>query len=227
LTLGDCTANPEWIQTGNKYRIDLRNVTNSGSLVSTQVNLYTVNGAKTFNGRTAQELQVDATATVSGVLGANVRSFNYINVSPTRYEFIATDNFIDASVGGFSFTGRILGVYEPALGWPLSVGVGDTINLDSVLTETITFEGLGAQAPTTKQWKQTYKFVAIETITVPAGTFRTCKVDLESTITSAGVSSTGKSTVWYIGEGQFRGLFAKSLAENGNLSEVTVVRRGH
>ena len=42
------------------------------------------------------------------------------------------------------------------------------------------------------------KFVGIETITVPAGTYKTCKFEDKSTVTSSdGVTEADNTTTWY------------------------------
>jgi hypothetical protein len=191
-------------------------------------NKYTVNGPKPFKSNTAIELQVDTDVLVGPAAGTSTRTFNYFNITATEalyYGTIAEITAVLPVVG--SFTTRTTASYNPAWRVPLTLGSGMSFS-NNASAVTIETAGFGGSTTTVNQTQTvTYRFLGIENVSVPAGTFSTCKVETVTAYVINGVQSTGTSIQWTIASGDLRGLFVKSQSENGQTSEAKLVQIGH
>jgi hypothetical protein len=78
-------------------------------------------------------------------------------------------------------------------------------------TSTTTFTGLPPIPPVTTTFTDTVKYLGHETVTVPAGTFDTCKFE-----------QNGTGTVWF-GSGSAAGISIKSTSNTGGSTALTLV----
>jgi hypothetical protein len=224
-TVGDCTNNTLWFQTGQKYRIDVRSGA-TGTEVLTS-NKYTVNGVKSFKGNSATELLVETAAATNGVanVAASVNTLYYAALTGTGYTSYGSFIKVNATVAGFAISTDTTLTFTPPMTMPYNMGVGSTHTVDTDwLTETSV---LGSTTAQTIRYNIKYNFVGVETVTVPAGTFETCRVETTTTGTVNGTSSTSTATQWWVGTGPLKGLFVQSRDKDGVTAVATVVRQGH
>jgi hypothetical protein len=194
--------------------------------VSETRNKYTVNGPKTFKGVSAIELEVDTDIVVAPVgAGTMTKTLNYFNVNSTETIYYGTRAILTASLLGISFTTTTTSSYAPPWRLPLNLASGQTFS-NNTSQVTIETEGQGTVADVVQSQLVSYRFLGVESVSVPAGTFSACKVEQTTTITTNGVATTGVSTSWTIASGDLRGLFVKSVS-NGNTTEAKLVQRGH
>jgi hypothetical protein len=189
---------------------------------------YTVNGVKSFKGNSATELLIETTATTNGVANAaaTVNTLFYAAVTPANYTYYGTFIKVNATIAGFgSVSTDTTLTYSPALTIPMNMAVGSSFTLDSDwITETSV---LGSTSTQTVRNKIKYDFVSVETLTVPAGTFDTCRVDTITTSTVSGTASTSTASQWYVGSGPMKGLFVQSRDVSGVTAVATVLKLGH
>jgi hypothetical protein len=214
-----------WYQTGQKYRIDIRSGATGNEVLTS--NKYTVNGVKSFKGNSATELLVETTATTNGVanLAATVNTLYYTALTGTGYTSYGSFIKVNANVAGFSVTTDTTVTFTPPMTMPYNMGVGST---HAFTTDWITETSvLGSTTVQTIRYNIQYDFVGVETVTVPAGTFETCRVETTTTGTVNGTSSTTKATQWWVGTGPLKGLFVQSRDNAGVTAVATVVQQGH
>jgi hypothetical protein len=182
-------------------------------------NRSSVLGTGVFNGVSAVETQVDSTLLGVAVNPTANRSLRYSNVVGTDLLQYGQKSTITVAAGGVTQTVVSTTINTPAIRFPINAKVGDEITqtYDVRTTNVITFSGaaaagIPAPAPTTtlRTETQVWKFVALETITVAAGTFQTCRFSATTTTTQAGSSPTTDSSIgWIVASGPVRGLTAK------------------
>lgn len=173
----------------------------------------TVGGTTTFEGNSAvlYTAKTTGTNTVGGqTLAVDTSSNNYSKRTGTG-EVTNYGSVITATqaIFGFNVSTETKVVWSPP--WKdlrYGMAVGDTIVQTYSGSTTITTGGFGgAPGSTTTNItpvSNTVKFVGIETVTVPAGTYRTCKFQEWATATPAQVT-----TSWLL---LGKGLLAKSEA---------------
>ncbi|KAB2963908.1 hypothetical protein [Zoogloea sp.] len=206
---GECFTNVALYTTGNTYQIDLQGLDSSGAVVLTTSNRYTVNGSTTFKGNPATELQVDTTVSSGIGAGSSTQVKNYTRLDSSEAVTFGQVSVVGAMGAAVSTTTS----FEPALRKPY------TLPLDTPrsYTYTITFEGLVATPPSKAQTlKET--FLGTETISVPAGSFKACKMSSETTMDG----TTTKTIQWTVAEGPYRGLFLQSADGNGTVTARAV-----
>ena len=166
----------------------------------------TVNAPTTFEGVSATELLAvttgtNTTAGVTVPVDTETRTYRNAaaNGSSTVYGVTGRTR---VSVAGFTVDTQFRTVYSPA--WVdarFTMNVGDTLVQTYTGTTTSTTPGLfGAPATTTSNTvttSMTIRFLGIESVTVPAGTFNSCKFEEYETSSPA-----NKSTIWFgVGNG--------------------------
>jgi hypothetical protein len=199
----------------------------AGAVDFESTNKYTVKPVTTFKGNSAVELQVDTAVLVPApVAGTSVRTFNYINNTGTEAVYYGTKAETTTSIAGFNITTSVTSSYSPAWRFPFSLTSGQSFtNPASVVTiETNTGTGV---TTTTQNQTTTYRFVGVESVSVAAGTFETCRVETSTATTTGGSTTTSSSTQWTIASGSLRGLFVKSQDKDGKVTEAKLVQLGH
>jgi hypothetical protein len=190
-------------------------------------NKYTVNGVKSFKGNSATELLVETTATANGVVNAaaTVNTLFYTALTGTGYTSYGSFINVNATVAGFAVSTDTTLSFSPPMTMPFNMGVGSVHEFDSDwITDTTV---LGSTSTQTIKYRFKYNFVGIETVTVPAGTFDTCRVETTTTGTVNGATSTSTATQWWVGSGPMKGLFVQSRDKDGVTAVATVVKQGH
>ncbi|NML26506.1 hypothetical protein [Zoogloea dura] len=208
---GDCFTNAALYTTGNNYQIDVQNLDGSGSVATATSNRYTVNGSTTFKGNTATELQVDTTITTGIGAGSTTQVKNYTRLESSEAVTFGQISLVSTLGVSVSTTTSI----DPALRKPYTL----PLNTPRSYTYTVKFEGPAASPDKTQTLKET--FLGTETISVPAGSFKACKMSSETTMDGI----TTKSTSWSVAEGPYRGLFLQSADGNGTITARTTLLR--
>lgn len=208
---GDCFTNAALYTTGNNYQIDVQNLDSSGAMVTTTSNRYTVNGSTTFKGNTATELQVDTSITAGVGAGSTTQVKNYTRLDSS--EAVTFGQISLVSAVGVSVSTTIH--YAPALRKPYTLA----LNTPRSYTYTVKFEGPAATPDKTQTLKET--FLGTETISVPAGSFKACKMSSETTMDGI----TTRATSWSVAEGPYRGLFLQSADGNGTITARATLLR--
>lgn len=186
------------LQTGRTWHA----VYSSSVLVSpTSTGEYTidgvVNGPATFEGESAVKMTTNTRGSQFGQpVDATVLSYH------KAYDFDLTRTLgteITSDIGGFSATIKAVWTAPASLNNEFSLAQGATMTKTEVLTTTTTIPGL-PMPPSTATPTTTYTYERQENVTVPAGTFNTCRYKS----TTAG--SPGYTTMWVING---RGISAK------------------
>ncbi len=214
-----------WFQNGQKYRIDVRSGATGNEVLTS--NKYTVNGQKSFKGNAATELLVETSATTNGVVNAlvNAKTLFYAALTGTGYTSYGSLINTTANIAGFAISTDTTLSFTPPMTMPFNMGVGSshTVNTDWVTDTSV----MGSTTSQTIKYTIKYDFVAVESLTVPAGTFDTCRIETTTTATVSGTTSNTKTTQWWVGSGPLKGLFVQSRDKDGVTAVATVVRQGH
>ena len=159
----------------------LRSVFNySGPITGTQTVVATVNGTVTFEGNSTIESTATTTGTntVSGITvptDTEVKTYQSAAANGQTTLYGATGRTTQ-SVAGFAFSTTFKTVYSPPfVNLQFTLTAGQTITQNYAGTTTTTTAAGATSASTTVN--QSLRFVGIESVTVPAGTFSTCKFE--------------------------------------------------
>ncbi len=209
---GDCYSNVALYTTGNTYQVDLQGLDSSGAVVLTTSNRYTVNGSTTFKGNPATELQVDTTVTSGIGAGSTTQVKNYTRLDSNEAVTFGQISLVGAQGLAVSTTSA----FDPALRKPYIL----PLNTPRSYTYTVSFESMVATSPSSPQTlKET--FLGTETISVPAGSFKACKLSSETTMDG----TTTQAIQWTVAEGPYRGLFLQSADGNGTVTARATLLR--
>ena len=225
--------NPVLLTPGTTYQEDL--VFGQGAQSIETQGRFAVLGTGTFNGVSAVETQLDTSIIAAGLPAAastTARSFLYDNLVGNDFLNYGLKTTATNSSGAVSSTVVSTTVYTPAIRIPVNSRIGDVVTQTYAVrtTSEVSFSGAPAGTPviaptiTNSTETQVWKFLAVETITVAAGTFQTCRMETTSTSTQNGVSSTTVSTGWVVASGPVRGLLAKVSDPGGQVLEAKVLR---
>ena len=175
--------------TGTKVEMTHKTTSPEGQLTATSVN--TVKGIASFNGKSVIEILSNVTAT--GVSPSKSTQNNYFTVDNA--------NLIEY------YHGSIINVTEPAMAagkqtLTLTPAMEDRFALSKGQSSTQSYqtrtEGsvMGFPYSTTTDQTKTKKFAGMETVTVPAGTFKSCRFEETVQATTLGKTTTDISTHW-------------------------------
>lgn len=177
----------------------------SGISTGTQTMDWLVKGPKTFEGQSAIEtdFRISGTMTTQGQTASSdftTTSYGRATGSAEFTSYGSQTSNTSNMPGGFTSTSATKTVYTPpwvSRVFGLAVGQSTTESSTAAITTTTTLSGPGVTLPpttttTTTTSTMTTKFVGREQVTVPAGTYNTCKFE----VTNAGV--TGVTTSWVI-----------------------------
>lgn len=179
-----------------------KTVSSSGQLTSTSKN--TVKGTATFNGQSVMDIYSEVTAT--GSAPSKSTQDNYFTIDNA--------NMIEY------YHGSVINVTEPAVAagtttLTLTPPMEDRFELGSNQSATQSYKiktdasVMGYPYSQTSDHERTKRFVGIETVTVPAGTFKACRYEESLKTTAVGTTATEASTHW-VAMGS--GLEVKSVA---------------
>ncbi|MFG5410993.1 hypothetical protein ABXN37_26410, partial [Piscinibacter sakaiensis] len=177
----------------------LRSVFNySGIITGTQTVVATVGGLTSFEGATAREIvaTTNGTNTIAGLtttISTEVKAYNRAaaNGEVTNYGAIVS---APVTVAGFTVTSNSKTVYNPP--WVdrrNTLSAGQQITQTYTGTTTTTTGGLfgtpGSTTTNTATISDVVRFVGIESVTVPAGTYQACKFENWAPATPADVTT--------------------------------------
>lgn len=191
----------------------------SGSMTGTQVMDTTVGGLTTFEGYQARETTTLVSANHDG-MSSNSTTRSYIlrtgDAEVTHYGTIGT---YSSTMQGVTYSSTIRTVMSPPYVDPqysLAIGASVTSTHSGFSTTTTSMTGAPDQTHASPfSSTMTTKYVGQESVTVPAGTFNTCKFE----VTTSG--STDVSTSWFIAG---KGIHVKSsYSYNSTVSVIQAV----
>jgi hypothetical protein len=183
-------------------RVDLT-MQHSGDSTGTVTQVWTINGAKTFEGHSSVETHMKHTGTLttsgmSAPMDMEIKGYQK-RTGDAEVTHHGAESVIRSSFGGFEMTTTSKTVYNPL--WVdrlYGLAVGQSLTQSSTATITTTTTGIpGVPATpntTTSTTTQTTKFVGREQVTVPANTYSACK--FETTFSASGTTSV--TTIWVI-----------------------------
>ena len=183
-------------------RVDLT-MQHSGDSTGTVTQVWTINGAKTFEGHSSVETLIKHTGTlttdgVSAATDMEIKGYQK-RTGDAEVTHHGAESVIRSSFGGFDVTTTSKTVYNPL--WVdrlYGLGLGQSLTQSSTATITTTTTGIPGLPATpntnTSTTTQTTKFVGREQVTVPAKTYSTCK--FETTYSASGTTTV--TTIWVI-----------------------------
>jgi hypothetical protein len=196
----DC-YNSDLYKQGVVYKLEMASTIRATGTTESFAATYTPNGTVNFKGNTAQEIVMDAVQ-LSG-LSAGIKSQLKSYVAVNSNELITYGSILSTMIN--TTTNYVVTtVMTPPQKSPFSL----PLNQAYVQTYSNTQEiaGKTISMPSTTE---SLTFLGTESVSVPAGTFTTCKMQL--TNNSNGGNTT--SYTWYIADSSLRGLPAKTEAE--------------
>jgi hypothetical protein len=179
-----------------------------------------VNGPAQFQGQSLLETQTDITISAGGTT-SSVKSYSDNNSSSGVVTSYGSVGRTTTTLAGFSSITDISTLFTPPFVSRVgTLGVGQSITETATesITTTTTLNGV-VGAPTTRvdTTTTTTRVVALERVTVPAGTFNTCKVEITSP------NQTGIFTIWLLVN---YGLQVKSEAAGVTTSATSITVNG-
>ena len=140
---------------------------------------------------------------------STVRSYQKLDGT----DILTLGSLVDFTSSGISGTARSV-FSPPSRDKRYSLAVGASATQTYSITTTSTFTGLPSPITTTSSQTETVKYLGRETVTVPAGTFDSCKFDLNN----------GASTQW-TAAGNGAGVTVKTSSAVSGLSNVVLELR--
>lgn len=205
---GSCVANQALYTVGNNFEVELAGTASSGAATgNVRFGIKSMSTQNTtFKGLAAVETKVETTyvETLAGLplAGITTTTFNYGAVQGN--EFLDFGTKIQTAANGVVLNSTIS--YAPASRTPLSWTAGQIFN--DTVTVTTELTGLPFAVPnSTAQQSTSLRFVGLEVVTVPAGTFEACRFET----TENGLTVTN----WSVATGRYAGLFLKIQNSNG------------
>ena len=185
----------------------------------------TIGGIVSFNGRQARETNGTTTSTVSNAGAANSTSttdtstYTIVTDSVPQVLAIGTESFSTSQAQGFTITTDVITDIDPGILSRFNLNAGESYNdsYTTTVTTTVNTGGFGSSTQTTEtDTTRTVRYVGRQTVSVPAGTFETCRFDSTSTTTFNGESSTSSSTDYF---GVGNGILIKNES-GGDMTEL-------
>lgn len=209
--LADC-FNEVLLTTGTSIMQSYNSTTSNGSASFTDNR--TVTGQKQFNGETAIETDGTTETTVSNGTTSSARTQTYSQLNTGSSTFNTLGTVTMAAAEGFNVNST--STFEPKRVDRYNLNAGDSYTQNYTIT---TESSVGSNTFTsTNQVKSTVTYLGNESVTVPAGTFDSCKVQDVEENTSGGSTTTFTTTNWYdVGSG----LLLKVVAEDDESNDTT------
>lgn len=181
----DC-VNPDLHKVGTTYRIEQRA---SGAESGDVLREYAVKREAAFNGHAGLvEVELKTTTKMAGQPTRNGIQYLYERLEDaTMFRY----GMVIPTVLGQGLPDMVITTaYDPPVGFrSLALGAGESYVLELQGTVSATGGPTGSAPPTriSERWKETY--LGQETVTVPAGTFTTCKLSTQVIGTNSDVTS--------------------------------------
>lgn len=180
------------------------NYRNTGSSTGTTQIVANVARQTTYNGQSAFETVQDSTVTLTApAAGTSTTNTKSYTGSATATGIMQYGSIVTTAINASGASGSVVvtGNYTPA--WEdrmflMTVGQTDTVTYTSTVSSQTSFTGLPALPATNSTSTETrvLKFVGLETVTVPAGTFsNACRFEVTSTTAGSSGSPT-LTTMW-------------------------------
>lgn len=181
--------NPDVMKQGAKIVLNSKSTDgSSGAIINTNANI-DVTGNATFNGKTAIESVSQTQATGDAPSTSTTKSYFKVDAGAKRVSYYGS--IVDASAP-VTVSSTITITPERIERYDLSAGESYT---QSYSIETVS-QVLGFPVSTKTDYQSTVTFKGIESVTVPAGTFSTCRFETSYTTTTSGISSSSTSIHW-------------------------------
>lgn len=189
----------------------------TGTVGGTQTTDTLVGALTTFEGHQARESVTKSTGTntVQGITTpVDVEAKSYaLRTGDAEVTYYGVTSVSKMSIGGISFDTNSKTVWNPPWvdkHYALKIGESMTVNQVGIVTTT----GAFGSSTTPLNLTQTTKYVGQETITVPAGTYNTCKFEDHDT-----ASPNSVTTQWVI---VGKGLPAQIVSKDGATTTQTI-----
>jgi len=206
-TYSDCATNSVLTTVGSSSQIIMQ-----GSDQTVTSTTGTVNRLTTFNGNSALEVQTDIAVLTGSATGSTSSTKSYQQVLPTSaVTYGAAQTLFSPTQGTLVQTST----YSPAIQSPLSLAINTPFSQTYGISVTSPTAGSASVSQT-----QSITFLGMESITVPAGSFMTCKIRSDSQSITANVAVTMSGTIWRVASGPYRGMTVKSLDNRTGVQAV-------
>jgi hypothetical protein len=181
--------NPNIVAQGTKVVLNYKTTdaeTNTVTNIATSID---VKGTATFNGKSATE-SVTQTQT-TGPAPSTSATKSYYTVASSAKSITYHGSVVDVSAPVAASSTLTI---NPGMTEQFNLNAGESYTQTYSITTAMQVMGFPVNTVTDFVNKVTFK--GIETITVPAGTFKTCRMETSSKSTVLGTSVTGLSTSW-------------------------------
>ncbi len=207
----DCYS-ADLYRVGVVYRMEMQSTTVPLGVVSNYAVDYKPTGNVVFKGTNTQELL--ATTSISTGPGAgtvsSIKAYEVIN-STEAYNYGSS---VTVSLPGFGdYT--VISVMTP----PVKTVFDMTVNKPYTQTYTAKQEAVGSPFPLTfpeTSQTETTTFLGQESVSVPAGTFNTCKMKVDNLSNNV----TTSTYMWLVAGGSYQGMTAKIETGDGSVKTV-------
>lgn len=196
---GDASAcyNPELLQQGTQTTLSYKSTDGDSNEVLTFTDERMVTGPATFKGQ--QTILTDGTTQSSSSVGSyttQTKTYNTVQSSTKGARTYGLNT--TTTVQGFTTTTEA--EFSPYSEMRFNLSAGQSFVTEYSLKTTTDTGGFG-NVTTNTNHKDTITFVGLENVSVPAGTFETCRFDTSSVVTGDS-SSTENATNWFdVGSG--------------------------
>ena len=206
-TYSDCANNSALMAVGSTYQTVMQGTDQSVASTNT-----TVNRTTTYNGVNALEVQADSVILAGANTGATISTKSYMPVAANSINTLGTATTLTIPAQGSLVVSL---AYSPAIQSPLNLALNSPAsqNVSVVTTNSLTGSLTAATA-------QTLTYQGMEVVSVPAGTFMTCKVRSDNVTSSGNSSASASLTSWRIASGSYRGLVVKTLDNKTSVQSV-------
>lgn len=194
---------------GMTYQIDINTLVGN-NVVATGTSKYKVNGDVIFQGHNTVETVIDTTVTSGESVGTvnTIKSYSALigNIAYTYGMSMAI------TIPGFGNYDSVT-TLTPAIQMPMNLAV-NTPFTQSYTSQTVNSNPLFPAVPAINVISSV-TFLGIENLTVPAGSFSTCKMKSETP------GSNNAAYNWIVASGPYRGMNVKTFDGTNNGSEAT------
>ncbi|MEN0037320.1 MAG: hypothetical protein AAGC78_09635 [Cellvibrio sp.] len=181
--------NPDVVKQGTHIVLNYK-TTDGGS--TAMVNFSSdieVKGSATFNGKSAVESASTTQATGDAPSTSTTKSYLKVDNNTKRFSYYGS---IVETTAPIASSSELTITPERIERFDLAAGESYTQSY-SIGTKTVV---MGFPVTVTSEHESTVTFKGTESVTVPAGTFNTCRFETSTKTTASGATSTGVSTTW-------------------------------
>lgn len=181
--------NPNTVAQGTKILLNYKTTdaeTNTITNIATSID---VKGSTTFNGKSVTESVSQTQSTGPASSTSTTKSYYTVDTSAKSFTYYGSIVDVSAPV----VTSSTLTI-NPGMTEKFSLNAGESYT--QVYSITTAMQVMGFPVNTVTDFDNKVTFKGIETVTVPAGTFKACRMETSSKTTVLGTSATGISTSW-------------------------------